>query len=359
MLTASYGSGHVIAAKALDEQFWARGIEPTVFDLVLKGGRTERGAAAFYELLMKRGHFAWKIFHDRIMPIRKGNSIRSIYSIIHRKKFFKEIEEISPDVIVSTMDTASLVASLYAKEHPGVKIYTVLTDFVAHPLWIWKNTDKYFVASFETKEYLVKHGIEKDKVIISGIPLRSQFDKKVSQAEARTKLGIPQDKKVVLISAGSFRSVPVEPVIRALSSHQDSYAVILSGSKHSNISEFADLLNFYGVEGKVLEYTDAMEEFMSASDLYISKAGGLTVAECLTRSLPAVYINNFPGHEAGNAAYTAKHGAAVIAHKSNIREVLEKVLVTSKLEEMRKSAEKLAKPNASADIIDSILSGAP
>ncbi|MGE5041553.1 MAG: MGDG synthase family glycosyltransferase [Candidatus Levyibacteriota bacterium] len=354
ILTASYGSGHVIAAKGLTEAFQEKGVEPVVFDLVIEGGKTERNAAAFYEFLMKRGHFVWKLYHDRIMPINKGNSIRKIYTLLHRKKFFKEIEEINPDIIVSTMDVASLIGSLYKKGHSDVKIFTVLTDYVAHPIWVWQNMDGYFVGSQETKEYLVNHGIAAEKISISGIPLRFQFEKKMTQKEAREKLGIPQDKRVILISAGSFKSVPVESIVHALSPRHDVYAVILAGSKNANVSTFADFLNYFRVEGKVLEYTDEMETFMTASDLYISKAGGLTVAECLSRGLPAVYINNFPGHEAGNAAYTSKNGAAVVAGRNNIKEVLDEVL-GDRLELMKNHAEELGKPHASGEIVESIL----
>lgn len=358
ILTASYGSGHVIAAKGIEEALSRKGITPDVIDLVISGGRTERNAAAFYEFLMKKGHFIWKIYHDRIMPIRRGDSIRKVYEMLHRKKFFKEIESFSPDIIVSTMDTASLVASLYKKDHPQVVTATVLTDFVVHPLWKWDNTDYYFVGCKEVKEEFVKHGAEANKIIVSGIPLRSQFNTNISKKEARKKLQVPEDKTIVLISAGSFGSVPVRDIIRVLSLHSNSFAIILAGKKEASVVVYADLLHEHGVIGKVLDFAENMEVYMRAADLYVSKAGGLTVAECLASDLPAVYVNNFPGHEIGNARYVEKHGAAiVIKSKKELGVILGGLLQnTNQLQEMSNNAKKIAFSHASDELVKHLLS---
>ena len=358
ILTASYGSGHVIAAKALDEEFREKNIRPAIFDLVLEGGKTERNAAAFYEFLMRRGHFVWKIFHDKIMPIRRGNSIRKIYELIHRKRFFKEIEKFSPDIIVSTMDTAGLVSSLYKKEHSSVKIYTVITDYVVHPIWVWKNMDGYFVGSEQAQKYLENHGIEKDKFTISRIPIRAQFSKKISKVRAREELGIPQEK-VILISAGSFGSVPVEEILKSIPSPLDTLVMIIAGREKVAIEDYAYLLEKHGISGKVVDYVQNIEVFMRASDLYISKAGGLTVAECFASGLPAIYLKNFPGHEIGNALYAEENGAAiVIQDNNNLKTVLAGLLSDKeKLMKMSEHALKVARVQASKDVVSAILNG--
>jgi processive 1,2-diacylglycerol beta-glucosyltransferase len=357
ILTASYGSGHVVVAKALDEAFRKKGIEPTVFDLVLEGGRMEKNAAAFYEFLMKRGHFAWHFFQEKIMTIRKGDSIRKIYEMLHRGKFFKDIKKVNPDIIVATMDTASLVASLYKRENPNVKIYTVITDYVAHPLWIWKNMDGFFVGSPELKTELVKSGIDKEKVTVSGIPVRSQFEQHIEKEAARKKLGIPAYKLVILISAGSFGSVPVNTILESIPFPLETFAIVLAGRRPDLVSRYAQMLREHDVIGRIVEFTEDVNEYMSASDLFISKAGGISVAECFACSLPAVYANNFPGHEMGNAKYAQKNGAAVVANtKKDIYEAFGLLLGNrEKLQQMSKNAKKLSSANASEEIASMII----
>jgi len=356
ILTASYGTGHVMVAKALDEAFRKKGITPTVFDLVEIGGKTEKIGASFYSFLMKRGHFIWKFYHEKIMPIRKGDSIRNIYKSLHRQKFFKEIEKVSPDIIISTMDQASVVSSLFKSSHPNVKIATVLTDYVAHPLWVWTNMDYYFVGSEDIREYLIKHGIDGSKISMTGIPLRQQFEKILDKKEARNKLGLPHDKTVILVSAGSFGSAPIHKVVKILQGRLDVFFIIIA-TNEKKVPVFAQMLQENEVIGKVVSYTDEIGVFMSASDLFISKAGGVTVAECLVCALPALYLNNFPGHEVGNAEHTEKHGAStIIKNHDDLKRTLLRLLEDKKmLQEMSSNAKKLSSPNASSDIVKTLL----
>ncbi len=359
IMTASFGSGHVIASQGLLEAFEKQKIHPEVLDLVLQGGKRERFVASFYAFLMRRGHFIWKVYRNKIMPIHKGESIRKFYELLHKNKLVKEIEKINPDIIVSTMDTTSIIANLYKKKHPEVHAYTVVTDYVAHPLWVWKNMDGYFVGSDLVRDFLTQNGIEKDKIVISGIPLRDRFEKKIDKSKARRSLGIPDDKQVVLIAAGTYMSVPIEKIIEALSTQLNSFAIILAGKNSENVVECAGILKEYGVQGKVVSFVENMEECMAASDLYVSKAGGLTVAECFASSLPALYINNFPGHEEGNAAYAVSCDAAITLESSqDLKTVLKDLLKdTEKLSEMSKNAYKAAKTHASRDVVAKILSG--
>ena len=46
-----------------------------------------------------------------------------------------------------------------------------------------------------------------------------------------------------------------------------------------------------------------MPEFMHASDLLITKAGGLIVTEALASGLPMIIIDVIPGQESGNAKF--------------------------------------------------------
>lgn len=356
-MTASFGSGHVIATKGLLEAFLMEDITPEVIDIVLQGGKRERIIASFYAFLMRRGHVIWKTYREKIMPIKKGASIRKIYEILHKNKLIKEIEQIRPDIIISTMDTASVIVSLYKKKHPEVSVYTVVTDYVAHPLWVWKNMDGYFVGSNLVQEFLIEHGIKKEKIVISGIPLRVQFEKKTDRTKARKALDISQDRQVVLIAAGTYKSVPVEEIIKAISSNIFSYAIVLAGNSSDNVVEFAGILKEYGVLGRVVSYTENMDEFMAASDLYISKAGGLTVAECFAAGLPALYINNFPGHEEGNAKYAAAVGAAVMLPSiENLGATIEDLLKNpQKLSKMRQNAEKIAQVDSSKIVVSKVL----
>lgn len=358
ILTASYGSGHVMAAKGLAEAFNDLKISTDTLDIVTIGGKTEAQVAAVYEFLMKHGHSIWRVFHDKVIPIRKGGFVRGIYQTVLRRKFFKDIDAIRPDIIISTMDTCSLVASLYKRAHPHVKVYTVITDYVAHALWVWENMDGYFVGSENIVNFLINHGIEKEKIKRTGIPLRSQFIKKKTQKQAQADLGIPENHTVILISAGTYNSVPVEKIVKCVSGYPQIFLIILAGNRTENVAECAGMLKEYGVIGRAVSHADNMETYMAASDLYVSKAGGLTVAECFAVGLPALYVNNFPGHEEGNAEYAVHNGAALsCASGEKLETVLGNVLKDPQiLSDMRRDALHIASPDASEKIAKYVVS---
>jgi processive 1,2-diacylglycerol beta-glucosyltransferase len=96
-----------------------------------------------------------------------------------------------------------------------------------------------------------------------------------------------------------------------------------------------------------------MSEYMRAADLFISKAGGISVAECFATGLAAVYTNNFPGHEAGNASYAQINEAAIIVqNKRELKNLLEKLLSKPRLvKKMGEAAKKLGSTDAAQKIV--------
>ena len=54
---------------------------------------------------------------------------------------------------------------------------------------------------------------------------------------------------------------------------------------------------------RVLGFTDQMCAYMQASDLLISKAGGLTTAEAVASRTPLLYLNAVPGCESRNIGF--------------------------------------------------------
>ena len=56
-----------------------------------------------------------------------------------------------------------------------------------------------------------------------------------------------------------------------------------------------------------------MNDLMDASDLMMSKPGGLSSTEALAKGLPMICINAVPGCETRNRAFFASHGLSLPA----------------------------------------------
>ena len=107
----------------------------------------------------------------------------------------------------------------------------------------------------------------------------------------------------------------------------------------------------------VLEYTSQVPEFMSVSDLVVTKPGGLTTTESLASHLPMVIINPIPGQEEENAEFLVKNGIAIwIKKQDNVVQVLNTLFSKpEKLETMKENTKKLAKPHSTENICQILL----
>ena len=109
---------------------------------------------------------------------------------------------------------------------------------------------------------------------------------------------------------------------------------------------------------KVLAFTNKVPELMSISDLVISKPGGLTTSESLASNLPMIIINPIPGQEEENAEFLESKGTGIWLRKDDSsREILKSIIDDpTKLGEMKKNTEILAKKHSTEDICKILLS---
>src|SRR2546428_60849 len=78
---------------------------------------------------------------------------------------------------------------------------TVVTDFVAHSQWIAPGIDRYCVAADEVGHDLVARGIPRERVVVTGVPVRTEFASAPDPREMRRALGLPAEVPVVLAVA--------------------------------------------------------------------------------------------------------------------------------------------------------------
>jgi processive 1,2-diacylglycerol beta-glucosyltransferase len=100
------------------------------------------------------------------------------------------------------------------------------------------------------------------------------------------------------------------------------------------------------IYGKV----DNISELMAASDIIITKAGGVTISELLASGLPAILWDIIPGQEEGNSDYLVNAGVAVkIKNISDIRDAINKVVLSQQI--MARCSQGLGKPNSTMDAV--------
>jgi processive 1,2-diacylglycerol beta-glucosyltransferase len=354
ILTAEYGSGHTIASKALQQALIEKNIVHNVLDVVEIGGIVEKASSKIYELMTKKGHLAWGMLYPN--KITTGTSIRSLYRLLYKDKFAEYIEFSNPDVIVSTHFLTTVIGLMHKVKHPDTKVYSIITDFTVHPLWIWGGTEKYFVGSKDSKIEAVSSGAREEEVIVSGIPLRRDFWKLPRKSQVRKYLSLPEKDTIVLVSAGSYDSTPIEPILSYVAAKKNVYTIVLAGRKIEAYNKYNKLLREMNVRGTVFPFVDFVTSIMAASDIFITKAGGISVAEGLAAQLPMIFVKSMPGQEAGNVFIMEKEGCARSSDTAEdaVNHLDFLLQNTGELEKMKINSKKLAHPKASLDIISYI-----
>jgi UDP-N-acetylglucosamine--N-acetylmuramyl-(pentapeptide) pyrophosphoryl-undecaprenol N-acetylglucosamine transferase len=202
------------------------------------------------------------------------------------------------------------------------------------------------------------------KTVVVGYPVRDEFWS-LTRDEARARLGLPPNAKVLLVTGASLGARKInEAIVDALPELLESCVVLhVTGAADEVSANEArsriqgDARERYIVRG----YLDAMPAAMAAADLAVMRAGASTLGELPAAGLPAVLV---PGEyegwsQAPNAEFMQEQGAAVMLRNADIGRVADVVLELlsddARLASMREAAKKLARPDAARDLARTVI----
>jgi processive 1,2-diacylglycerol beta-glucosyltransferase len=130
------------------------------------------------------------------------------------------------------------------------------------------------------------------------------------------------------------------------------------GGRNTDVpGALADLTDGPHMRLKVLGHIDYLDDLVAASDLVITKAGGLIVSEVLARGRPLLVIDPIPGQEEWNADYIVSAGAGVqLRLPVWVPYTVQNLLAEpSRLTAMRECAGRAGHSRAALDIAEHIL----
>jgi processive 1,2-diacylglycerol beta-glucosyltransferase len=365
---ASYGGGHLNAAKSINEYILNnyKDINIEMIDCMKYVNKAiEKVSTLCYRELAKKAPWVWgKIYNDSQKgPVAhltsRSNKILAI-------KLLKLLREKKPDLIISTHPFGSQMCSyLKRKKKITSKIATIMTDFAPHDQWLIGSefTDYYFVANDKMKTYLINKNISEKKVFVTGIPLSSKFLKTYNKEEILHKFNFSKDKTTILFFGGGefgLGKTRTFDIFESFIKECNNMQIIAIAGKNEKMRElFTEIVIKNNAEDyvKILGFSNEIPELMSISDLVVTKPGGMTTTESLASKLPMVVINPIPGQEEENAQFLEEHGVAIWLKKhDNISEIIKDLFSTpEKLKKMKKNAELLSKPHSTQDICDILL----
>lgn len=362
ILTCSTGEGHNSAAYALRTAFEARDVVCELADPVsFRSDRMKEVVASLYNRTIKKAPQVFGAVYRLGDAYSASNLPSPVYwaNARYAEKLRAYILEQKFDAVICThlYGMEAMTAILKDPEFQ-VPCYGVLTDYVCIPFLDETRLTGYFVPERQTRNHLVEKGIREDTICITGIPVDRAFTNHPDARRARTELGLPLDKKLILTMTGGVGCENMEGFCARVmeSLKKDAMLVVLVGKndvlKRRLDEKFGHLDTF-----RTVPFTKQVSLYMSACDVLISKPGGLSSTEAAVANIPQVHFHAIPGCETYNARYFSEHGMAFLARNEQ-----EAVNFATTLayhpdiaEGMREMQRAFINPHAADDIVQKVM----
>lgn len=363
MLSVKAGYGHHSTAKAIIEYFEKNGHECEmldIFDYISRriGNYINDGYQLMTKYIPKTYGKAYGKLAQKEEPYDR-HSLISMFSRFVSKKLSKYVSDYAPDLMIGTHSYAGVCMSILTETGvTSCPTVGIVTDYTVHPLWESTFLDYYVVPDELITSEMQHKGIAREKVLPFGIPVREQFARKTDKKEARQKLGI-EDMPTVLIMMGSMGYGNIKPQLEAIDQSPHEFQVLCVCGSNKKLKEYVDeavwtkSFHAYG-------FTDEVDIMMDASDVIITKPGGLTTSEALSKGIPMIISNPIPGQEDRNLNFLVNTGAAVIVNSNyGVQDALNMLFTCPwRIRIMEESVSHIGKPNATADLYDFVVSKA-
>ena len=358
----SNNSGHHRAAKAIEEALLRKSSAvkvSTINCFNYTNPILEKVINSIYNKVIKIKPEVWEYLYDNPKVVRRTRKLRRLIHKFNSKKLKKLLNTFKPDVVLSTQAfPCGMVADMKKTKKLKFPLVGVLTDYAPHSYWMYDNVNAYVVPSECTKEKFVDSGIPRERIFNFGIPISPKFSRRHRRDVVLRSLGLDTQTPTVLVMGGGQGLGPIEDLMFALNTIEKSFQVIVVCGINKKLKKWLEKRQLlFRKKMAVLGYTKEVEKLMDAADMIVTKPGGLTTAEALTKGLPIVVVNPIPGQEAMNTSFLLKEGVAEKAKDPlHAAIVIEELLAhPGRLEKMRQAALKHANPDAADNIADLIL----
>jgi UDP-N-acetylglucosamine--N-acetylmuramyl-(pentapeptide) pyrophosphoryl-undecaprenol N-acetylglucosamine transferase len=198
------------------------------------------------------------------------------------------------------------------------------------------------------------------KIRVIGNPIREDLVGREKEI-ARNKLHLDEDKKTIFVFGGSQGAHGINMTMLQSLKLLKSDCQVLWQTGESDYSEISGKVQDQRIKCVVLPFVEDMGSAYAASDIVVSRAGALTLAEITACGKPSILIP-FPfataDHQRYNAQALQKQGAArMILQKDltpeRLAQMIDSLLANEEnLKNMANQSRKMGKPEAASLLVD-------
>jgi UDP-N-acetylglucosamine:LPS N-acetylglucosamine transferase len=353
------GGGHLSAARALAAELDATGrAVAQIADIYVDcGSFPVNQFPAVYSWLARRHPVLWSlVFHgsnNRLDPKR-------VVGPFVRDGLRRLVERERPDVIVSVLPAVNgLLAE--AAEQVGARLEVVLTDWHSvHRFWVAPGVDGYTVPTDSARLDCVRYGAAAECVEVVGIPVRRAFmpveDVWGRRHSTLASMGLDPSRFTLLVMVGAEGSPRALRSVRRMAQLEIDAQMLVVCGRNAALCEQVDALPAR-LSLRAIGFVEQIADLMRSSDVLITKAGGLTLAEAFCCGVPVVVYDVLHGQESGNLRYVLNQNAVVVARspRSLGKALLRLHTDSAQRADLAAAGRRLARPDAAARIAQNLL----
>ena len=358
ILSANTGNGHNAAAQALTAQLGRLGAVCETLDaLSLISPRTSR--------LVSIGHNYLYRHHPHLFGVgyrfEEQHKPRLICQQCARgaEALEKHLAAGGFDAVIAVHVFAALMLTALRREGKRTPpAYFVATDYTCSPGVSETQMDGYFIPHRLLTDEFLRAGIDRRLLFPTGIPIADAFYNRGDRSHLRPSLGIGDEHPVVLLSCGSMGCGKLERHAVAVANALPAQALlqVLCG-RNQRLQAALSALGDPRI--RPVGFTDRMPAYLSVADLYITKAGGLSVSEALAMQTPMICVDVIRGLETRNFDFLIQNGVAAGVRKWSQLPALIKEQLSHPHSQITETSKAFLPPNAAQAIADHVIRSIP
>lgn len=271
----------------------------------------------------------------------------------------KIIKQFKPDVVIGTGGFASGPLLQMAN---NFNIPTLIQEQNSYPGITNKILSKKANSICVAYENLERF-FPKEKITITGNPVRQDLlNIESKRNEGIEYFNLNANKKTILILGGSLGARRINQLIeKELAFFESNNLQVIWQCGKLYFDEYNKYNNNQNVQ--VFSFIDRMDLIYAATDFVISRAGASSVSELCLVGKPTIFIpspNVAEDHQTKNAKAIVDKNGAILLKENELNSTFEKTFSNlisdhNLQKELSQNIKKLAKPNATKDIVEQII----
>ena len=243
----------------------------------------------------------------------------------HPEKMLEWLKETNPTEIISVYNpaTEALINLRDQGELLNIPVAQFLTDYTDTVYFrrMGERVDMSFVPDERIRQSWMAAGLPESKVRTSGIPVNPQAFIPMTESQRKEFLvdkGLDPEVKTVVLVSGSAGVGDFLTMVKSMAAESNGQPIQIVAICARNTSHFKNLIKLLprlpaNVNLKVLGLVPQAEllSYLKASNLVVTKTGGLSSTEITTIQKPVIYLDINGGQETYNSQFFSQAGMAI------------------------------------------------